>query len=95
MFSQAQLKRINDDPALLSLLYDLDLLPEQVIASIRHAKEDERERCARIAESELELEGPMPEANIEAAKLISLEDHLRITVRLTKGNIAKRIREGK
>jgi hypothetical protein len=34
----------------------------------------------------------MPPENIEAAKLVSLEDHLRVTVRLTKANIARRIR---
>lgn len=54
---------------------------------------EERERCAKVAESEPELEGPMPPENVEAAKLVSLEDHLRITVRLTKTNIARRIRE--
>jgi hypothetical protein len=54
--------------------------------------EEERERCAKVAESEPELEGPMPPENIEAAKLVSLEDHLRVTVRLTKANIARRIR---
>lgn len=48
-FSPEQLKRINGDPALVSLLYDLDLMPEQVIAAIRRAKEEERKRCAKVA----------------------------------------------
>lgn len=59
---------------------------------VEEAVARERETCAQIAESEPELEGPMPPENIAAAKLVSLEDHLRITVRLTKTNIAKRIR---
>lgn len=48
IWSPEQLKRINDDPALVSLLYDLNLLPEVVLAHIRHAREEERERCAAI-----------------------------------------------
>lgn len=47
-FTPAQLKRINEDPALVSLLYDLNLLPEVFLARIRHAKEEERKRCIRI-----------------------------------------------
>lgn len=55
---------------------------------------DLREECAKTAESEPELEGPMPEENRRAAAQISLEDHLRETVRATKKSIARRIREG-
>lgn len=52
IWSPEQLKRINDDPALLSLLYDLNLLPEVVLAHIRHATGDavkvERKECLKI-----------------------------------------------
>lgn len=50
IWSPAQLKRINDDPALVSLLYDLNLLPEVVLAHIRHAREEERERIMKVLE---------------------------------------------
>lgn len=53
----------------------------------------ELERCVKVAETEPELEGQMPEANRIAAQKIDLEDHLRATVRATKKNIARRMRE--
>lgn len=49
-----RLKRINSDPALLSLLYDLNLLPEVVLAHIRAARTEEREHCLRL------IEAPIP-----------------------------------
>lgn len=54
----------------------------------------ERERCAAIADSEPALEGPMPPENAAIAQKVSLEDHLRATVKVTRENIARRIREG-
>lgn len=54
---------------------------------------EERERCAKVAESEPNLEGPMPDENWVMSQRVRLEDHLRVTVDLTKRNIAKRIRE--
>lgn len=45
-----QLKKINSEPEILHLLYDLDLLPEQVEAEIRGAREEERERCAAMVQ---------------------------------------------
>lgn len=49
-----RLKRINSDPALVSLLYDLNLLPEVVLAHIRAARVEEREHCIRL------IEAPIP-----------------------------------
>lgn len=46
-----RLKRINDDPALVSLLYDLNLLPEVVLAHIRAAREEERKACLEIVKA--------------------------------------------
>jgi hypothetical protein len=52
--SPETLKRINSDPKIIDLLYDLGLLPEEVSARVRRYVEDavaeERERCAKIAE---------------------------------------------
>lgn len=53
----------------------------------------ERERCAKMAESEEELAGPMPDENWVMSQRVRLEDHLRALVRLTKTNIARRIRQ--
>lgn len=53
-----------------------------------------REWAAQIAESEPELEGPMPPENIEAVNRVGMEEALRATVRLAKRNIARRIRTG-
>lgn len=53
-----------------------------------------REWAAGIAEAESELEGEMPDENWLLAQKIRLEDHLRVTVRTTKENIARKIREG-
>lgn len=50
IWSPEQLKRINDDPALLSLLYDLNLLPEVILFNVRRTRDEERERCAKIAD---------------------------------------------
>jgi hypothetical protein len=47
IWSTEQLRRINEDPALLSLLYDLGLLPETVLAHIRAAREDERSKILK------------------------------------------------
>lgn len=49
--SPEKLKFINDNPQVLSLLYDLGLLPEEISARVRGHVEEERERCAKIAES--------------------------------------------
>ena len=53
-----------------------------------------RERCARVAETEPELEGPMPQKVKEEVQKVSLEYLLRYTVRAAKKCIAKRIRAG-
>ena len=50
----------------------------------------ERERCARIAEAEPELPGPIP--NMEVFRVLPLEEVLRATVRATKRSIARAIR---
>jgi hypothetical protein len=52
MWGPERLKRINGDPALLSLLYDLNLLPEVVLANIRAARIDERERLRKWAQEQ-------------------------------------------
>lgn len=44
-FSREQLKLINDNPKIVSLLYDIGLLPEQVIGWIRMAREEEQEKA--------------------------------------------------
>lgn len=64
----------------------------QLVEVCRTVAEVERERCAKIAESEEELNGPMPDENWVMAQRVRLEDHLRATVRVTKENIARRIR---
>ena len=51
-----------------------------------------REECAKIADTEPEPEGPMPEENVEAALRLSLEENVRATVRATRSSIARRIR---
>lgn len=43
-----KLKFINDNPQVVSLLYDLGLLPEEISARVRGYVEDERERCIKI-----------------------------------------------
>lgn len=53
-----------------------------------------REWAAKIAESEPELEGPMPQENIDAVNRVGMEEAFRATVRLAKKNIARRIRTG-
>lgn len=53
-----------------------------------------REWAAQVAESEPELEGPMPKENVEAVNRVGMEEALRATVRLAKRNIARRIRTG-
>lgn len=49
--SPEQLKFINEHPQVLSLLYDLSLLPEEVSARVRGYVEEERERCAKAIEA--------------------------------------------
>jgi hypothetical protein len=49
--SPGQLKAINNNPEIMSLLYDLSLLPEEISARVRAYIEEERERCAKIAEA--------------------------------------------
>jgi hypothetical protein len=53
---------------------------------------EERENCARIADNEPALEGPMPPENVEAVYLVGLETAFRSTVSLTKRLIADKIR---
>ena len=48
--SPEKLKFINENPQVVSLLYDLGLLPEEISARARGYVEDERERCAKIVE---------------------------------------------
>ena len=45
-----RLKFINDNPKVVSLLYDLGLLPEEISARVRGYVEEERERCAKLVE---------------------------------------------
>lgn len=49
--SPKKLEFINSHPEVLSLLYDLGLLPEEISARVRGYVEGERERCAKIAEA--------------------------------------------
>lgn len=49
--SPEKLKFINDNPQVVSLLYDLGLLPEEISARTRGYVAEERERCAKIAEA--------------------------------------------
>jgi len=71
-FRPEQLKAINDDPSIQSLLYDLDLMPEQVISYIRVAREEERERCAKIAESMA-----IPGHNVQAPSCLEIANRIR------------------
>jgi len=45
-----RLKFINENPKVVSLLYDLGLLPEEISARMRGYVEDERKRCAKIVD---------------------------------------------
>src|SRR5262245_47995268 len=54
-------------------------------------RQQERKRCARVADSEPEAPGPMP----DEFHLIPLEDAIRAAIRATKRAIAAAIREGK
>lgn len=45
-----RLKFINDNPQVVSLLYDLGLLPEEISARVRGYVEAETERCAKAAD---------------------------------------------
>jgi hypothetical protein len=65
---------------------------KSISEAIRIAIAEERDRCVEIAESEPNLEGPMPDENWVMSQRVRLEDHLRATVDATKRNIAKRIR---
>lgn len=47
--SPEQLKFINSNPQVLSLLYDLSILPEEISARVRGYVEDERERMVKWA----------------------------------------------
>lgn len=70
IWSPEQLKRINGDPALVSLLYDLNLLPEVVLAHIRAAREEEREECAKIAEQPIGYNDSIAQCGPAIAKKI-------------------------
>jgi hypothetical protein len=63
----------------------------QVIEAWEAARREEREACAKVAESEPELEGPMPDEHRELY-LADLERALRSTVHITKRNITRAIR---
>lgn len=69
--SPEKLKFINENPAVLNLLYDLGLLPEEIGARVRAYVEEERERCAvRAANGKIiggETPGPMWEAGWNGA----------------------------
>lgn len=55
-----KLKFINDNPQVVSLLYDLGLLPEEISARVREYVAEERERIAKLIESKAapkELDG--------------------------------------
>lgn len=70
--SAEKLKFINDNPPVLSLLYDLGLLPEEISARVRGYVEEERERCAKLIESGSFLHNQSPAAQFakEAAAAI-------------------------
>lgn len=58
----------------------------------RRMVEDAVEKCAKIAESETELPGPMPQEVQDKFDEIGDAEAHRWTVRITKANIARRIR---
>jgi len=63
-----------------------------VFTGLCHAAREERERAAKIAEAEPELEGPMPDEVWALSQRITLEQNLRSAVQVTKRNIAAKIR---
>lgn len=74
--SPEQLKFINENPQVLSLLYDLSILPEEISARVRGYVEDavteERNRCAEIAEKQArESDGLMLEDEAAAERIIA------------------------
>lgn len=49
--SVEKLRYINKHPKIVSMLYDLGLLPEEISARVRGYVDAETERCAKIAEN--------------------------------------------
>jgi hypothetical protein len=70
--SQEKRKFINSHPEIVSLLYDLGLLPEEISARVRAYVEEERERCAKIAE-----EAAIPGHNVQGPSCISIAKKIR------------------
>lgn len=68
----------------------LEIATERAAEKQRQQKvrQEERERCAEIAEREPEMPGPMP----NELHLVPLEDALRAVCRATKKSIAAAIR---
>lgn len=65
---------------------------EELYQEHRKGVLEEREKCAQIAMSEPELEGPMPIENAQAVERVGLATAFRATVSLTKRMIADKIR---
>lgn len=64
----------------------------KILAYGRAVERDTIEACAKIAENEPELEGPIPEHVRKAIESLSLEEQQRVVVRATKKSIAKQCR---
>lgn len=59
---------------------------------VAEAVSAERERCAKIAETETELPGRIPDEVLNHFEEMGHEEAHRLTVRITKESIARRIR---
>ncbi|MGH2360197.1 MAG: hypothetical protein ACRDGM_06605 [bacterium] len=59
--SPEKLKFINETPQVLSLLYDLGLLPEEISTRVRGYVGAERERCAKVASNICDIVPTVPE----------------------------------
>lgn len=71
--SPETLRLINSKPEILSLLYDLGLLPEEISARVRGYVEAERERCAKVAERVAGYYSANNGDNKEVAQLVAKE----------------------
>lgn len=73
----------------------LEPLLKELLALRKTNKVDlERERCAKIAETEPEPSGAMPKDIRQCYEEMGVEEVLRATIRATKASIVRRIREG-
>ena len=65
-----------------------------ITAALDAVRREEREACAKVAEAEEELPGPLPMDVAKRMQEVGLEESCRCLVRATKKSIAAAIRQG-